>query len=90
MFTGYLRFLYLGKNPYTLARGDEDYSSGITSSRSIYFGYSTETRVYVSGCGKYNDSYLRISVACVGEHCDKRYWLQWVISNWGKTCTQVM
>ena len=58
MFTGYLRFLCLGKNPYTLARGDEDYSSGITSSRSIYFGYSTETRVYVSGCGKYNDSYL--------------------------------
>ena len=51
MLTDYLNFLSLG-SPVSLARGDEDYSSAISSSEYIEFGYSSETTVYVSGNGK--------------------------------------
>ena len=51
MLTDYLSLLDLG-SPVTLDRGDDDYSSAISSSESIQFGYSSETTVYVSGNGK--------------------------------------
>ena len=36
-------------SPNTLTRGDDSYSSAITSSESIRFAYSSERTVYVSG-----------------------------------------
>ena len=48
MLTDYLSLLDV-RSPATVVRGDDYYSSAISSSEYIWFGYSSETTVHVSG-----------------------------------------